>query len=398
MRRSLAPVVLESVSKVYAGRLTVLHELDLEVYDRELLVLVGPSGCGKTTTLRLIAGLEQPTSGEIRLAGQSVQGLAPRRRFVSLVPEGGALLGHRSVSRNLSFGLELRYWPGIRGALRRGLLAWSPKERRIQQMIARQVKRTARQLGIEGLLDRQPAQLSAGERSRVALGRAMVRRPGLFLLDEPLANLDPPRRLEMRTQLISLTRALGTTTICVTHDHAEALALGDRIAVMQDGRVAQIGPPAEVYARPVDRRVAAFLGEMNFVEGQLVEANGKWEFIAPRSGARLPLAGEVRLPSGPITLGVRFQAIEQASEGLAAEVLQIQWQGETALAKIRLLNADGAGGDELQARFPARRTPSEGARIEVRVDLTGACWFDAATGKLAAGSAAFDRRMDGPRE
>jgi ABC-type sugar transport system ATPase subunit len=391
----LAPVVLESLSKVYGGPVTVLHQMDLEIYDRELLVLVGPSGCGKTTTLRLIAGLEPPTSGEIRIAGRAVRTLAPRRRFVSLVPEGGALIGHRNVSRNLSFGLELRYWPGIAGVLRRGFLGWSSKERRIQQMIARQVLRTARQLGIEGLLDRRPAQLSAGERSRVALGRAIVRRPGLFLLDEPLANLDPPRRIEMRAQLAALTRALGTTTVCVTHDHGEAMALGDRIAVMQDGRVAQVGTPAQVYSQPVDRRVAGFLGGMNFVEGQLVETAGALGFVARSSGVRLPVPAESRqaltaMPTGAsktgaITLGLRFQAIGDGSQPgvpLAADVLRLEWQGESTLATLRLSGA--LGGEEMQARFPARQAPREPGRMEVRVDLAGACWFDAATGKNVA--------------
>jgi ABC-type sugar transport system ATPase subunit len=382
----LAPVVLESVSKVYGGQVTAIHQMDLEVYDRELLVLVGPSGCGKTTTLRLIAGLEEPTSGEIRLAGRSVRSLPPRRRFVSLVPEGGALIGHRSVSRNLSLGLELRYWPGVRGALRRGLLGWLTKERRIRSMIARKVTRTARQLGIEALLDRRPAQLSAGERGRVALGRAMVRKPALLLLDEPLANLDPPRRAQMRGQLAALTRELGTTTISVTHDHAEAMALGDRIAVMHEGRVSQVGTPQEVYARPINRQVAAFLGGMNFVEGKVVEtsaAEAGREFVSDRSGLRVAIDGSMAVTSGPVTLGFRAQAIERADASAeqdkraiwTAEAVRVEWQGDAALTTLRL-----SGGEELLARFPARQAPQVRDQVRVRIDLAGACWFDAASG------------------
>jgi multiple sugar transport system ATP-binding protein len=248
-------------------------------------------------------------------------------------------------------------------------------------MMARQVTRTARQLGIEALLDRRPAGLSSGERSRVALGRALVRKPGLFLLDEPLANLDPPRRLEMREQLRAL-RDQGATTICVTHDHAEALSLGDRIGVMFDGRLAQVGPARRVYAQPADRRVAAFLGGMNFLEGELVETEGRREFV-DRSGVRFAVSRQaVAGRTGAIVLGVRFRAIRLADgadpTGLAAQVTRLEWQGDVVRATVRV--GEREGGDELRAEFDARVAPREAGSVRVRIDLAEACWFDAVTG------------------
>jgi ABC-type sugar transport system ATPase subunit len=234
-----ARVELRNVSKKYDGGAVALSQFDLWVNDGELVVVVGPSGCGKTTLLRLIAGLERPTSGEITIGGRSADGLAPRERNVAMVFQSGALYPHLSVRRNLAFGL-------------RGLPS---KE------IEEQVHSAARMLGIEGLLERRPADLSGGERQRVALGRAMVRRPSVFLLDEPLASLDAPLRRELRREIQRLHRASGAAMIYVTHDQAEARRLGDRVVVMNAGRAAQVGTPEEVFERPASPWVAAFLDD-----------------------------------------------------------------------------------------------------------------------------------------
>ena len=236
-------IELRNVTKKYDGGAVALSQFDLAVREGELVVVVGPSGCGKTTLLRLIAGLEQPTSGEILIGGRSAAGLAPRQRNVAMVFQSGALYPHMTVDRNLAFGL-------------RGLAS---------EEVRRRVENAAQMLGIERLLERMPAELSGGERQRVALGRAIVRRPAVFLLDEPLSSLDAPLRRELRREIKRLHDKLrgetGAAMVYVTHDQAEARRLGDRVVVMNAGKVEQAGTPQEVFERPASPWVAEFLAD-----------------------------------------------------------------------------------------------------------------------------------------
>jgi multiple sugar transport system ATP-binding protein len=276
----MASVALRRVSKVFPRGVLALREVDLEVRDGEILVLLGPNGSGKTTLLRLIAGLDQPTSGEVWIGDQVVNHVAPRKRNVAMVFQACVLYPHLTVERNIVFGLD-RWcggWPARlwnRLAIRFGV----PKSAKSQEIRDR-VRHTAQLVGVEHLLDRFPRQLSGGERQRVALGRAFVRHPAVFLLDEPWSNVDDRLRQPLRHQLRQLCKQYGGTTILVTHDHLEALALGDRIAVLEAGRVHQIGAPAEIVANPQTRFAAEFVGSppMNFVAGRLRRREGLVRF------------------------------------------------------------------------------------------------------------------------
>ncbi|HEY6210073.1 MAG TPA: ABC transporter ATP-binding protein, partial [Gemmatimonadales bacterium] len=237
----MASVTLRRLTKTFArDEKPVLQDLTLEVRDGEFLVLLGPSGCGKTTVLRCIAGLEEPSAGEIRIGEREVTHLAPADRDVAMVFQNHALYPHLTVRANVAFGLEVRRVP--------------------KPEIARRVRETAERLGITDLLERRPAELSGGQRQRVALGRAIVRNPQVFLFDEPLSNLDARLRSEMRAELLQLHRGLGATMIYVTHDQAEAMTMGQRIAVLHEGRLRQLGTPAEIYGMPADAFVARFTG------------------------------------------------------------------------------------------------------------------------------------------
>jgi multiple sugar transport system ATP-binding protein len=268
----MAELVLQGVSKMFAGSVTAVQDLDLEVRDQELVVLVGPSGCGKTTTLRLIAGLENPDRGMIWIDGRQVNRVAPRDRNIAMVFQHSVLYPHMTVFKNMAVGLTWRC--GGDGIRRHWMRWWHPAEARQQAAprvaIAQQVWDAARILGIEHLLDRWPRQLSGGECQRVALGRAIVRQPAAFLFDEPLSHLDAQLRVEMRREIRRLRERVQGTLVYVTHDQAEALALGDRIVVMHRGRIQQMGPPREVYERPANVFVAGFLGApgMNLIPGR----------------------------------------------------------------------------------------------------------------------------------
>jgi multiple sugar transport system ATP-binding protein len=251
----MAEVRLEGVTKVYPDGTTAVSGLDLVLADGELLVLVGPSGCGKTTALRMVAGLEHITAGTISIGGRVVNDLSESDRDIAMVFQNYALYPHMSVRDNIAFPLKLA------------------RVRRPQR--EERVRRVAGILGLTKLLDQKPAQLSGGQRQRVAMGRAIVREPQLFLMDEPLSNLDAKLRVQMRADILELQRQLGTTTMYVTHDQAEAMTLGDRVAVMRDGRLQQIGPPEAVYESPANVFVASFLGSpaMNLLRGRLVSAD-----------------------------------------------------------------------------------------------------------------------------
>src|SRR5215208_2966478 len=318
----MAQVVLSQINKFYDGAVHAVKDVNLDIRDREFMVFVGPSGCGKTTTLRMIAGLEEISSGDIRIGTQRVNDLAPMDRDIAMVFQNYALYPHMSVFDNMAFGLKMRKF----------------EKSEIQQ----RVQDAAEILGIQELLKRKPRQLSGGQRQRVALGRAIVRHPRVFLFDEPLSNLDAKLRVQMRVELKKLHERLGTTAIYVTHDQVEAMTLGDRVVVMRDGWVQQVGDPMELYNTPANRFVAGFIGSpaMNFANVKLTEANGS--LLAENTGLRIKLPEEtaqrLRGHAGrDVTLGVRpedltvanaanaddpsFDAVIEVVEQLGSEIL-----------------------------------------------------------------------------
>jgi sn-glycerol 3-phosphate transport system ATP-binding protein len=285
----VAEVVFEHVSKVFPGGTTALEDLSLHIGDGEFMILVGPSGCGKTTALRCVAGLEKPTRGHITVGDTLVDDLTPRDRDIAMVFQNYALYPHMNVYKNLAFGLKQRHTP--------------------KDEIDRRVHEVSAMLGLDELLKRRPAQLSGGQRQRVAMGRALVREPKAFLLDEPLSNLDAKLRVRMRAELKRVHAHLGITTIYVTHDQIEAMTLGDRIAVMSAGKLQQLGPPQDVYDHPVNLFVAGFIGSppMNLIRG-----------IA--RGGRI-VAGDLSLertgvPDGEVAVGMRPETLSASADGL----------------------------------------------------------------------------------
>ncbi|MBR1764900.1 MAG: sn-glycerol-3-phosphate ABC transporter ATP-binding protein UgpC [Ruminococcus sp.] len=254
----MASVSLREIYKKYAGGVIAVSDFNIEIKDKEFIILVGPSGCGKSTTLRMIAGLEEISEGELYIGDRLVNDIAPKDRDIAMVFQNYALYPHMTVFENMAFGLKLRKVP--------------------KDEIARKVEEAARILDIAHLLDRKPKALSGGQRQRVALGRAIVREPQVFLLDEPLSNLDAKLRAQMRTEISKLHKKLGTTFIYVTHDQTEAMTMGDRIVVMKDGYIQQIDTPTNLYNSPVNQFVAGFIGspQMNFIDAKLLKANGKY--------------------------------------------------------------------------------------------------------------------------
>ena len=335
----MADVRLEGIGKVYPGGVRAVEQVDLEVADGEFVVLVGPSGCGKSTTLRMVAGLEDVTEGDLWIGDRRVNDVAARDRDIAMVFQNYALYPHLTVRRNLSFGLERR-----RKAL--GLSKAS---------IADMVERTAASLGIESLLDRLPKALSGGQRQRVAVGRALVRNPAVFLLDEPLSNLDARLRIEMRTELKMLHRRLKSTMLYVTHDQEEAMSLGDRLVVMHEGRVQQVGSPMDIYRQPANRFVGSFVGTpgMNMLDGSVVDgADGPRFRLA--SGAELPCPltdhrGEAVLGVRPESL--RLESVEGSASCPVGVVEAVERYGDRGDAIIQLEGSKsqlvhrGAAGD-----------------------------------------------------
>src|SRR6059036_1800511 len=293
----MAEVRLEHVTKRFSEDVAALDDLTLEVADGEFLILVGPSGCGKTTALRLVAGLEKPSSGTITIGDRVVNDVTPRDRDIAMVFQNYALYPHMTVYRNLAFGLKERKTP--------------------KPEIERRVREASAILGLDDLLKRRPAQLYGGQRQRVAMGRALVREPKAFLLDEPLSNLDAKLRVAMRAELKRLHQRLEITTIHVTHDQVEAMTLGDRIAVMNEGALQQLGHPQEVYDRPANLFVAGFIGSppMNLLRG--VVSHGRIE--AGDLAAERP-----SLPDGEVVVGVRPEAFLIAPDGAASTELTVE--------------------------------------------------------------------------
>jgi ABC-type sugar transport system ATPase subunit len=361
----MSGIAIRDVSKVYGDSVRALDSLDLDVTAGELLVVVGPSGSGKTTLLRLVAGLDRPTTGTIRLEGRDgvdrdLAGVPPRERDVALVFQSLALYGHLTVEQNLAFALNAQTWGGRIGSLWwRGAIGADAQAK---------VLSVAKLLEIENLLDRRPAELSGGEQQRVALGRAIVREPKALLLDEPLSSLDLPTRRSLRRELKDLQRHLNVPTIYVTHDQAEALAIGDRIAVLDRGRLVQVGTPSEIYERPKTRFVAEFFGPlgMNLIEGEL-----------------LPDALKSRRPagtSGRLLVGIRPEHIEldTRGQGLIGTVTSFENLGESTYLHLRLFQTTTI----VTVRLPTDQTtrPKPGITAEIVLDSNRIHWFDAKTG------------------
>lgn len=359
----MARVVLEGVRKIYQDKGAVhvaVHGIDLEVREGEFLVLVGPSGCGKTTTLRMVAGLESISEGTIRIGERVVNDLPAKDRDIAMVFQNYALYPHLTVRENLAFALKLRKQPAA--------------------TIEARVREAAQLLNIEDLLGRKPRQLSGGQRQRVALGRAIVRHPQVFLFDEPLSNLDAKFRVQMRRELAALRRRLGTTTIYVTHDQIEAMSLGDRIVVMHQGRVQQIGTPLDIYDRPANLFVAGFLGTppMNQIRGRLVRLDGP-AFQAEEGGLLLRLsegAAPASTADGAVVLGIRPERIRPrpGTPGFEGVVEFVEPLGHESVVTV------GAAGTSITLRVEANVTPAVGDAMSCAIEPGGLHWFDAATG------------------
>jgi ABC-type sugar transport system ATPase subunit len=333
MAGPVSRVSLESVRKRF-GQTRALDGVDLEAEDGELLVVVGPSGCGKSTLLRCVAGLEVADEGVIRIGDRDVTGVRPAARNVSMVFQSYALFPHLTVWENIAFGLVVREEP--------------KKEVRVR------VAEASALVGVEALLERRPYELSGGERQRVALARALVRRPDAYLLDEPLSNLDAGTRVQMRTELRRLHREVGATMVHVTHDQVEALTLGDRIAVLDAGRVRQVGTPDEVYARPRDQFVAGFLG------------TPAMNFLTPEAGRPF-----YPIPEGTV-LGVRPEHVRLRENGVPARVDVVEVAGSDAFVHLDR---------DLVSKVAAEGRPPEGGQVGVGFDRVATHLFDETSGE-----------------
>lgn len=364
----MAQVLLESVSKIYPGGVKAVDNVSLTIADREFVVLVGPSGCGKSTTLRMVAGLEDISTGAICIGERVVNDVAPKDRDIAMVFQNYALYPHMNVMQNMSFALRLRRRYGVG----RNPLAWvlSADYRRHSAdelaSIKDRVAATAKMLGIENLLHRKPKELSGGQRQRVAVGRALVREPKAFLFDEPLSNLDAKLRVEMRGEIKRLHRQVQTTTIYVTHDQEEAMTLGDRVVVMKDGIIQQVASPFEVYERPVNRFVAGFVGTppMNFFEGRLVRDGGKLCF--DEGDNKLPLcdAHAARLAARadqPVILGVRPESLHADASTLGSAAAATKFRGRVIVTEPL--------GDRMDVQLETARHKKVVCRVDARCGI-----------------------------
>jgi len=361
----MSTLVIENLSKRF-GRVEVLKDINISLADGEFLVLLGPSGCGKSTLLNIIAGLVEPSSGDVRIGDRSVVGVHPKDRDIAMVFQSYALYPNMTVERNIGFGLEMRGMPSA--------------ERR------EAVRKAAAILQIEPLLLRRPGALSGGQRQRVAIGRALVRNPAVFLFDEPLSNLDAKLRLEMRGELRQLHEMLGTTVVYVTHDQIEAMTLASRIAVMHtNGRIMQIGPPSEIYDRPANLYVASFVGSpaMNVLNATLHRSDGALTAKLAKSGQvmRLPPDHTVSVvPDGSkVVVGIRPEAVKLASEGdlnaIKAFVGDVELTGPDKLVVARVDDTEFTGRLDPHAKIASGETRS------FVFDTTGVSLFDPESGK-----------------
>jgi multiple sugar transport system ATP-binding protein len=389
----VAEIRFEDVSKIYDDGTLAVDELDLTIADGELMVLVGPSGCGKTTALRMLAGLEEISEGTISIGDRVVNDLSPKDRDIAMVFQNYALYPHMTVADNLAFGLKFRKLP--------------------KAEIREKVREAAEVLQIDEYLDKKPKALSGGQRQRVAMGRAIVRNPQAFLMDEPLSNLDAKLRVQMRGEIHDLQRRLGVTTVYVTHDQTEAMTLGDRVAVMQSGRLQQVATPQGLYERPVNEFVAGFIGSpsINMIEAELASSNGA---LTVRFGEHELLVDDALARSHPqlgeyvgrtLLLGIRPEDFDDASlesapperrltttcdytEPLGAEVLVyftvsatgvVSGVAETSDPALSPSGAATANGTRLVARVDPKSRVREGQKIELAVDTGRLYFFDPET-------------------
>ncbi len=358
----MASVIFENVAKRY-GSVSVIEGLNLEIRDKEFMVLVGPSGCGKSTALRMIAGLEEISDGKVCISDRVVNDVPPKDRDIAMVFQSYALYPHMTIKENMEFGLKIRKMP--------------------QAEIDRLVKEASEILGIGHLLDRKPKQLSGGQRQRVAVGRAIVRKPSVFLFDEPLSNLDAKLRVQMRAEITKLQLRLQTTTVYVTHDQVEAMTMGSRIAVMKDGKLQQVGTPLEVYEQPANLFVAAFIGTppMNFVKATIRDGGA----TVAASKFTLPVPSKLRAlanskDGGNVVVGLRPENVVDPSRPtrgetakITAKVDMVEPLGHEVLVYARI------GDDTLVAKVDPHRAPKIDSYVELVVELDMLHMFDAAT-------------------
>jgi sn-glycerol 3-phosphate transport system ATP-binding protein len=371
----VAEISFHEVTKVFPNGTTAVDALTCTIADGEFMVLVGPSGCGKTTALRMVAGLEEPTSGAIAIGGNVVNGVSPRDRDIAMVFQNYALYPHKSVLENLAFGLRQHKMPTAE--------------------IAERVREVSSLLTLDELLDRKPAQLSGGQRQRVAMGRALARRPRVYLLDEPLSNLDAQLRTQLRADLKQLHQRFSTTTVYVTHDQVEAMTLGERIGVMSDGKLLQLGTPQEIYRHPANVFVAGFIGSppMNLLSASATDGRvNAGDLVLDISGA----------PSGELVLGVRPEALHLMTGGTSEQSMQVRVEvvellgHETivygSIRGHRVATASTAAGIPslpsdraiVIARLDARRQPAVGETITLGISLEDVHLFDAKSGEPVA--------------
>jgi multiple sugar transport system ATP-binding protein len=382
----MAEIQFVHVSKAYAGDKLAVRDLNLTIEEGEFVVLVGPSGCGKTTALRMVAGLEEITAGEIRIGDRVVNDLAPRERDVAMVFQSYALYPHKNIYENLVFGLRMRKVPK------------DEQRRRVEEI--------ARVLGLSDMLDRRPAQLSGGQRQRVAMGRAIVREPKAFLMDEPLSNLDAKLRVQMRAEIARIQQTLKVTTLYVTHDQVEAMTMGNRVAVMRDGVLQQVDGPERIYDEPTNLFVASFVGSpaMNLLEGEvrqdghgLVVRLGDTDVEAPaslaaRAGSRVAVGirPEYVRPAFGSPDGARIRGLVLLVEPLGSEVLAHIEVPAAPLGRPDLVDAaaqpsaalvaGSAGSATVLARFDRELATRAGESIELSVDPRRLLFFDLETG------------------
>jgi sn-glycerol 3-phosphate transport system ATP-binding protein len=372
----MAEVAYHEVSKVFPGGATAVDTLNLLVHDGEFLVLVGPSGCGKTTALRMVAGLDEPTSGAIAIGESVVNGVPPQDRDVAMVFQSYALYPHQTVAQNLAFGL---------------------RQRKVDKEVVRQrVREVSELLALEELMERKPSQLSGGQRQRVAMGRALARSPQVFLLDEPLSNLDAQLRTQLRSELRRIHQLRPTTSIYVTHDQVEAMTLGDRVAVMNQGHLLQLGTPQEIYGSPANVFVASFIGSppMNLLRGRAHD--GRVE-----AGAlEVAMSG---IPSGPLVVGIRPEAFHfpqgstEPAVDVQVEIVELLGHETILYGSIRGERINAVGSEQglaplatdratIVARLDARRQPSVGESVSLAFSPDDLRLFDAESGEAVAGA------------
>jgi multiple sugar transport system ATP-binding protein len=391
----VAEIVLEHLTKRFANGVEAVKDLSLAIPDEKLLVLVGPSGCGKTTALRMIAGLEDISSGDLYIGGRRMNDVLERDRDIAMVFQNYALYPHMSVAQNIGFSLRL--------------------SRRPRQEVRQRVRETAELLGLEDLLDRRPKQLSGGQRQRVAMGRAIIREPQAFLMDEPLSNLDAQLRVQMRGEIEALQKRLGVTTVYVTHDQVEAMTMGDHIAVLREGVLQQVGHPTHVYDNPANLFVAGFIGspQMNLAQATIESRDGG--LAAKLGDETLPIPEDVAREQGlekwrdrPVILGIRPEDLHQARDGeqtgsyakLQAVIDRVEAlgasllvhfavdappaktagiaaaTGEHGLDEVPLIGHEGAW---FAAAFEPRSGARTGAQVEIRIDTQRLHFFDPET-------------------